>query len=211
MQSHPRTVYCTARPLLPQVLHPHAGDANTRSRWRILESVPCWPRTSTLRSGTEISYAASDKPALVALAETLDVPVPDRARAELESLGNSKTSRRMWTSVEVRKRWRIAAVVADIATAACKQVPACHEKGPGAMLGWLPATRSRSTAARRWPRRRFIVETVTAHPPNSLEARQALASLAHEPRHVVRAGVLKASTGGGGCVAAHAERTSREA
>lgn len=56
---------------------------------------------------------------------------------------------------------------------------------------WL-ATRSRSTTARRWPRRRFIVETVAAHPPNSLEARQALASLAHEPWHVVRAGVLKA-------------------
>ena len=152
-------------------------------------------RYVALDSGTEIGYVASDKPALVALAETLDVPAPDcpdRARAELESLGNSKTSRRMWTSVEVRKRWRIAAVVADIATAACKQVPACHEKGPGAMLGWLPATRSRSTAARRWPRRRFIVETVTAHPPNSLEARQALASLAHEPWHVVRAGVLKA-------------------
>ena len=134
MQSHPRTVYCTARPLLPQVLHPHAGDANTRSRWRILESVPCWPRTSTLRSGTEISYAASDKPALVALAETLDVPVPDRARAELESLGNSKTSRRMWNSVEVRKRRRIAAVVTDIATAACKQMPVCHEKGPGSLV-----------------------------------------------------------------------------
>ena len=70
----------------------------------------------------------------MALAETLDVPVPDRARAELESLGNSKTSRRMWTSVEVRKRWRIAAVVADIATAACKQVPFCHDKGPGSLV-----------------------------------------------------------------------------
>jgi len=44
-------------------------------------------RYVALDSGTEISYAASDKPALVALAETLDVPVPDRARAE-SSLGN---------------------------------------------------------------------------------------------------------------------------
>lgn len=44
-------------------------------------------RYVALDSGTAISYAASDKPALVALAETLDVPVPDRARAE-SSLGN---------------------------------------------------------------------------------------------------------------------------
>ena len=40
----------------------------------------------------------------------------------------------MWNRVKVRKRRRIAAVVAGIATAACKQVPVCHDKGPGSVV-----------------------------------------------------------------------------
>ena len=164
------------------------------------EARPKRQRYVALDPGTEISYAASEKPALVALAETLDVLVPDRARAELESLDNSKTSRRMWNSVEVRKRRRIAAVVADIARAACKQVPICHGEGPdilvhevgGRLLAGNTQPTNHSPLAEM---RRFIVEAVAAHPRNSLEARQALASLAHEPWHVVRADVLKASNG----------------
>jgi len=102
--------------------------------------------------------------------------VPHRARAELESLDNRKTSRRMWNSVEAGKRRRIAVVVTDIARAACKQVPVCHGEGPGSLVhkvgGRLlagntqPTNRSPALAKMC----RLIVESVAAHPRNSLEA-----------------------------------------
>ena len=109
------------------------------------------------------------------LAETRDALVPDKARAELESLDNRKTSRRMWNSVEAGKRRRIAVVVTDIARAACKQVPVCHGEGPGSLVhkvgGRLlagntqPTNRSPALAKMC----RLIVESVAAHPRNSLE------------------------------------------
>ena len=166
---------------------------------------PQQPRQKRQRCSalTPPAAVADDLPALARLAQALDVPVPDRALAELAELDQAMTDRREWRTIDARKRRRIVAVAADVSRAVCKHVPVRYEEGPGSLadeVGARLATHARSAddsagIAELANLRSFIVAIVVAHPQNSLEARQALASLAHEPWHVVRADVLKASDG----------------